>query len=155
MASSGPGEATLAPPLSQISPSLTQRHRYTPLWVRPSLGGLRGPGVRLGLQQPPSRRQRGAEGGPLLLPGTEVLAEEPQLATKARCVLACQTPPAPGLLLRGPGGCLGSLGSETALPACPRGCRRQGRQPRGWARASPGRELQNILGRPGSSGKGM
>ena len=69
------------------------------------------------LQQPPSGHQRRAEGAPLFLPCTEVLAKEHQLVTEACCVLACQAPPPPGLLLRGPGGCLCSLGSETTLPA--------------------------------------
>ena len=67
----------------------------------------------------------------MLLPCTEVLAKECQLVTEACCILACQVPPPPGLLLRRPGSCLRSLGSETTLPAYLQGHSRQRQQPRG------------------------
>ena len=47
--------------------------------------------------------------------------KERQLVTKACCVLACQLPPPPGLVLRRPGGCLRSLESEITPPCLPVG----------------------------------
>lgn len=84
----------------------------------------------------------------------EVLAKELQLITKACCILACQVPPLPGLLLCSPGSCLSSLGAEKTLLAYLQGLQPTRDSSLGdWTPSFPW-ELQNILGRDGSSDQG-
>lgn len=80
--------------------------------------------------------------------------------TEAGRVLARQTPPAPGLLLRGAGSGLSSLGSETELPARPpaRGAadaRRPAAAQGPRTMRAPAGSSRTFCGRPSSSGKGM